>query len=75
MIQTSQPRLVHSFAVDCHEEGLKVFVDALHKKEQRWASETKPRKEVDSMKAEKDCAHKRMQYSAKRDAATVVLDP
>ena len=36
---------------------------------------TRQRKGVDLTKAGKDCGHKEMQYSAKRDAAAVVLDP
>ena len=74
LIQTSQARLAHNFAVDYRKEGLKVFVDALHKA-QSWANGPKRRKEVDSKKAEKDCAHKEKQYSAERDAAAVALDP
>lgn len=36
---------------------------------------TRKKREVDSTKVEKDCAHKEMQYSAKKDAVAVVLDP
>jgi hypothetical protein len=36
---------------------------------------TRQEREVDLKKAEKDCGHKEMQYSAKRGAAAVVLDP
>lgn len=75
LTQTSQVRLVHNFVVDCRTVGLKVFVDAPRRKVQNLVDGTRQGMEVGLMKAERNCAHKEMQYSAKRDAAAVVLDP
>jgi hypothetical protein len=75
LILTSQARLVHNLVVGCRTEDLKVFADVLHMKVQNLVDGTRQRKEVDSTKVGKDCGHKEMLYSAKKDAAAVVLDP
>ena len=75
LIQTMEAHLDHNFVADCSMEGQMVFFDDQSMREQHLADETKEGKALDSRMVGTYCAHKGMQYSAKRDAAAVVLDP
>jgi len=71
-----EARLGHNFVVEYSMEVRMVFVDARYMK--AWYSEDERREEtavVGSQTEGKGYGHREKQYSAKRDAAAVVLDP
>jgi hypothetical protein len=74
-VHPSEAHLGHNFVVGYSMEVLKVFVGARYMK--AWHSEDERMEEtvVDSQTEEKKCGHMEKQYSAKRGAAAVVLDP
>jgi hypothetical protein len=74
-VHPSEARLGHNFVVGYSMEALRVCVGvrcmrAWHSEDERMEGMA-----VDSQTEEKECGHMEKQYSAKRDAAAVVLDP
>jgi hypothetical protein len=66
---------VYNFAVDYRTAGLKVVVDVQYKRLSSSVDGTWEGREFDSKRPGKDCARRGKQYSVKRDAGEVVLDP
>lgn len=74
-IQIKEVHLDRNFAADCSMEGRMAFFDDRNMQGQHLVDGMTERKALDSRMAEMECAHKVTQYSAKKDAAEVVLDP
>jgi hypothetical protein len=74
-VHPSEAHLGHNFVVGYNMEALMVFVGVRYMKAWHSEDERMEGMAVGSQTEEKECGHMEKQYSARRDAAGVVLDP